>query len=168
MSGSLRGEVEAERPGIVAGYGIRRGPEGLLSWDLVEERMGGSRNYWIHTTRPDGGPHAAPVWGVWFEGVLYFGTDRESVKARNLAGDPRMVAHAESGDEAVIVEGVAEEVADADLRRRVGAASAEKYGMNAVGGEGGAPLYAVRAGKVLAWSEADFPNTATRWRFAEG
>lgn len=162
------GWPEPERPGIVEGYGIRAEEAGLLPWGYVDERMESSRNYWICTTRPDGRPHAAPVWGVWFEGVLYFGTDRRSRKARNLAANPEVVVHLESGDDCVIFEGVVEEVEDTVLRRRVGEAYAAKYGLDGVGeaGEGASPLYALRPRVALAWKESDFPVTATRWRLS--
>jgi len=58
----------------------------------------------------DGLPHAVPVWGVWVDGALYFGTDRRSRKARNLATNQGAVVHLESGDDAVILEGFAEEI----------------------------------------------------------
>ena len=44
-------------------YGIHTSDEGLMDWSWVDEQMAKSRNYWICTTRPDGKPHAAPVWG---------------------------------------------------------------------------------------------------------
>ena len=153
-----------ERPGIVEGYGVHRDEAGLLDWAYVDERMEASRNYWISTTRPDGRPHAAPVWGVWFEGVIYFGTARDSRKARNLRANPEMVVHLESGDDCVILEGVAQEVEDSSLRRRVGRAYAAKYGLDAVGEAGASPLYALRPRVALAWRESDFPVSATRWR----
>jgi general stress protein 26 len=59
-----------------------------------------------------GRPHATPVSGVWIEGGFYFGTGTGSRKARNLAKNQHLVVHLESGDEVVILEGVAEEVAD--------------------------------------------------------
>ena len=42
---------------------------------------------------PSGGPHAAPVWGVVINHVLYLYSERRTVKARNLAADPRVVVH---------------------------------------------------------------------------
>lgn len=48
------------------------------------------------------------MWGVWLDGVLYFGTGAGSVKARNLAANPALVVHLESGDKAVIMEGEAQ------------------------------------------------------------
>ncbi len=138
----------------------------MLSWGYVEERMAAARNYWICTTRPDGRPHAAPVWGVWTEGAFFFGTDRASRKARNLAASPEAVVHLESGDDCVILEGVLVEFEDSPLRRHVGEDYARKYGMNAVGEgrDGGPPLYILRPRTALAWRESNFPETATRWR----
>src|ERR1700687_1271796 len=52
-----------------------------LPWSHAERRLERSRNYWICTARPDGGPHSIPVWGFWFEGALYFGTARTSRKS---------------------------------------------------------------------------------------
>ena len=160
-------EPAPERPGIVEGYGISSDEAGLLPWSYVAERMETSRNYWIGTTRPDGRPHAAPVWGVWLEGAFYFGTDRRSRKARNLRANPEIVVHLESGDDCVILEGVAEEVGDPALRRRVGEVYAAKYGIDAVGdaGDAGPPVYALRPRVAFAWTESSFPETATRWRF---
>lgn len=69
-----------------------------------------ARNYWVVTTRSDGKPHSVPVWSIWLDETFYFGTDRRSRKGRNLATNPGLVVHLESGDDVVILEGVAEEV----------------------------------------------------------
>jgi len=84
----------------------------FLPWSHAEERLARSRSYWICTSRPDGRPHAAPVWGFWHEGALYFGTHQDTRKARNIARNPRVSVHLESGDDVVILEGVSEPVAD--------------------------------------------------------
>ena len=156
-------EAVATRPEM-PGYGVRSRGEGMLAWGWVEERMGGARNYWVATTRPDGRPHVAPVWGVWVDGTLYFGTGRRSRKGRNLAANPSVVVHLESGDDVVIIEGVAEAVADRTTVAAIDAAYREKYGMGA-GEDDGAAWYALRPSAAFAWLERDFPNTATRWRF---
>jgi PPOX class probable F420-dependent enzyme len=90
-------------------------------------RLREARNYWLTTTRPDGRPHAMPVWGVWLDGALWFGTGLESVKGRNLARDPRCLMHLESGDDVVILEGRAERAEDDAAY----AAYSEKYDMPA-------------------------------------
>ena len=140
-----------------------------MAWEWVDGQMAKSRNYWICSTRPDGKPHAAPVWGVWVNGVLYFSSDAESRKARNLAANPEVVVHLESGDDAVIFEGVVETITDRErlLALGVGKAYAEKYPPFDPFAEDSPPglWFALRPHTALAWLEKDFPNTATRWTF---
>jgi nitroimidazol reductase NimA-like FMN-containing flavoprotein (pyridoxamine 5'-phosphate oxidase superfamily) len=135
------------------------------TWARVEEALRHSRNYWIATTRPDGRPHAAPVWGVWLSGVLYFGSDRASRKGKNIAHQPYVVAHLESGDDVVILEGTAREVKDKRSLSRMDAAYAEKYGGVKPSEMGGALVYAVRPEVAFTWEEADFVGSAVRWKF---
>ena len=99
--------------------------------------------------------------GLWVEGVFYFGSEAQTRKARNLAANPNVAVHPESED-VVIVEGVAETLADPDpqLAERVFAASTAKYGMGSHDIKGS---YAVRPRVVFAWTASGFPNTATRW-----
>ena len=104
MSGTPS-EPRRSRPAFEPGYGISQDEEAMLDWSWAEERLASSRNYWIVTTGGDGGPAAAPVWGVWSDSALYFGTNPQSLKGRNLARDPRVVIHLESGDEVVILRG---------------------------------------------------------------
>ncbi len=160
---SEHSEPEARRPRMGAGYGISTSDQGMFSWRHVTERMSGARNYWVSTTRPDGRPHAAPVWGVWVGGTLYFGTGRRSRKGRNLAANRYVVAHLESGDDVVIVEGVAEEVTERASLADVDVAYRTKYGMGVTEAGDGAAWYGLRPETVYAWLEDDFPNTATRW-----
>jgi PPOX class probable F420-dependent enzyme len=154
-----------ERPGLDPSYGISTEAEGLLPWSWVSDQMERSRNYWVCTTRPDGRPHAMPVWGVWVDDTLWFSTGDGSVKARNLAADSRVAVHLESGDDAVMLEGTADRTSlDADLHRRVTAAYGAKYDMTADQLPGPDGWYALRASRAFAWQERDFPRTATRWR----
>jgi PPOX class probable F420-dependent enzyme len=153
---------------MAAGYGIHAGEDGLLTWGEVSARMERSRSYWICTVRPDGRPHAMPVWGVWVDEALWFSTGDESVKARNLAANPAVVVHLESGDEAVIFEGTAERVAEPDraLFERVAEVYDTKYDHRPEYPGPGEAWYAQRATKAFAWHERDYPRTATRWRLA--
>jgi len=139
--------------------------EKFLPWSHAEERLAGSRNYWICTSRADGRPHSAPVWGFWHDGALYFGTHRESRKASNIARNPHVSIHLESGDDVVILEGVVEEVDQKALARQLDAACRKKYGMP-MSVMPGSVSFRVRPRVVLAWTEADFPNNSTRWEFA--
>ena len=97
----------------------------------------------------------------------HFGTDRRSRKARNLATNQGTVIHLESGDDAVILEGVAEETADRSFVGRIDAAYLAKYKMRLTEAPGAVVIYAVRPRVALAWRERDFPRSATRWRFQD-
>ena len=161
-------EVGPSRPEASGSDGVPQ-VEGALPWSHAEERLEGARNYWMATTRPDGRPHAAPVWGVWVKEALHFGTGRNSVKGRDLAHCPELVVHLESGEDVVILEGQVEEVRDRDSFDAIDAAYRAKYGMGvSEAGDDGAVWYVVRPRKAHAWLENDFLNTATRWRFRAG
>jgi hypothetical protein len=147
--------VHASRPRFDSSYGIAESDDGLLSWDWALERLSASRNYWISTTGADGHPHAMPVWGVVHDGALWFGTG--GAKQRNLARDPHLVAHAESGDEVVILEGTAEELAvDAALLDAYEA----KYDFRP---RTDSRFWVVRPSLAYAWRERDYPTSATRF-----
>jgi Pyridoxamine 5'-phosphate oxidase len=145
------------RPGFDPGYGISESEEGMLDWSWADERLAASRNYWIVTSAEDGAPSSAPVWGVWFEGAVYFGTNPRSRKGLNLARDPRVLVHLESGDEVVMLRGEVERAAVEDAVRD---AYEAKYGYRP-----GRELLRLRPRLALAWTEADYPNTATRFEF---
>jgi len=162
------GTPVADRPWMPKEYGIAGAGEGLLDWGRVQERLAAARTYWVVTATPDGGPHAMPVWGLWLDGTFVFSTARGSRKARNLAVDPRVAVHLESGDDVVVVRGVARELGDPAALARFSDAYQPKYGM-AMPAETLAALdslvYAVSPEVVLAWHEADLSTSATRWRF---
>src|ERR1700738_2131729 len=87
---------------------------GLKPWSWALERLEKSHNYWIATSRPDGRPHLMLVWGVWWEDAFWFSTGLRTRKAKNIAVDPRCVIGTEKADEAVILEGIAEDIKDRD------------------------------------------------------
>ena len=134
-------------------------------------RLRAAMVYWIATTRPDGRPHSAPVWGVWVDGALWFGTMGQ--KVRNLAHEPYAVAHLDSGEDVAIVEGPVERLPFAETPEAVVAAFREKY----VDPETGAPfelrgaapppeeaaMYALRPSVGHACLEGAFVETQTRW-----
>jgi len=174
-SKSLKKTVPAEPPepaGCKVGlphvpplYGFKT-PHQYLRFSHAEQRLVAARNYWICTVRPDDRPHSIPVWGFWLEGSLYFGTARSSRKARNLAKNPALSIHLESGDDVIILEGQAVEVdlTDKPTLKKLDAASRAKYKMPIMMVPESI-LYSVRPRMVLAWTEKDFPTNATRWTF---
>ncbi len=149
--------MRATRPSFAPGYGIATDDEGLLSWEWALERLAASRNYWICTTHADGRPHAMPVWGIVVDGVVHFSTSPSSAKGRNLARSPDLVAHTESGDECVILEGVVESVT---TTAALADAYAAKYDFRP---EEGGSMFAVRPRVAYAWRERDYPRSATRF-----
>jgi hypothetical protein len=161
---------QPQRP-TMRDYGIASSTDGLLDWAWVSAEMHKSRNYWISTTRPDGRPHASPVWGVVLDDVLYFASSKRSVKGRNLAHNSQVVAHLESGDDCVIVEGAVFPLDDEALLGRMATAYGKKYAPFTPTPEelhgGNNVAYGVAPKIVMAWKENDFPNTATRWVFDE-
>jgi pyridoxine/pyridoxamine 5'-phosphate oxidase len=137
-----------------------------LPFSHAERRLTKSRNYWICTSRPDGRPHSIPVWGFWIDGAVYFGTARSSRKAVNLAHNPAVSIHLDSGDDVVILEGTAVEVdlTDKATFKKLDAVSRTKYKMPMMVMPESV-VYCVRPRVVLAWTESGFPHNATRWEF---
>ena len=140
-----------------------------LRWAEVAARLAGSRNYWLGTTLPSGAPHAAPVWGVVLGDMLYLFTERSTVKARNIAANPRVVVHLESGDDVVIVRGAAEDVGAPSQVPHVVAGLAAKYT-----GPGDAQylpgadpsfdvVYAIRPRSAMVWRLDDYDGSQRRW-----
>ena len=156
------------RPQLPKEYGVPVGEERMLPWSWAVERLEKARNYWICTVRPDGKPHAVPVWAAWMDGTLYFDGHPMTRWGRNLSENPAVSLHLESGDEVVIIEGEVEDIAQLDRERaeRLASIFASKYEYAPSADdwvERG--LYALRPAVAFAWSE--FPATLTRWRFQE-
>ena len=144
-------------------------PDEPLSWAEVAGRLAAARNYWLNTTTPSGSPHAAPVWGAVAGQTLYLYSERSTVKARNIAADPRVVVHLESGDDVVIVRGTAEELGVPAQVPEVVAALAAKY--TAPGDRQYLPdadpgfdvVYAIRPRSAMVWRLADYAASQRRW-----
>jgi uncharacterized pyridoxamine 5'-phosphate oxidase family protein len=162
-------QPKASRPHM-PGYGLPKGSKGLLPWKWADDRLKKSHNYWITTVKPDGSPHTMIVWGLWLDGQLLFSTGRQSRKARNLAENQHCVVCTEKANEAVILEGMAEEVPDVALRRKFLALYERKYAWDMSSFEEDIlslkePIYAVRPVVAFGLEEKKFLNAATRWRF---
>ena len=152
------------------GYGVPKDKKGLLPWSHVTERMAEAQNYWVCTVSPDGRPHATPVWGLWVDDRLYFGGGPNTRRNRNLAENPAVCVHLESGSDVIIVHGDAQELRapDRSLVTRLIEVSKSKYGY--------APkpedydqtpgTYVLRPRWALAWSQG--LKDATRWQFQDG
>lgn len=142
-------------------------PTSLLAWDEVVPRLVDARNYWLCTVRPDGRPHAMPVWGVWTDNRLYWDGSPETRHARNLVGNPNIAVHLESGDQVVVVEGVCSSApkpaaALGELLAREYTRKYEGYAPEPTTWDAGG-LYVVTPHKVLAWT--NFIDDPTKFLF---
>ena len=155
----------ASRPRFANSYGVAAGPDGMLPWEWATERLERAHNYWLASAEVSGAPLVRPVWALWMGERLCFSTGTTSGKGRNIARDPRVSVNLDSGDEVVIIEGVAEPL-PAELADSIPAAYKRKYDWEVTVDEGGDNgWYAVRPVRAYAWTEAEFPSTATRFDF---
>jgi Pyridoxamine 5'-phosphate oxidase len=142
---------------------------GLKSWSWALERLEKSHNYWIATSRPDGKPHLMIVWGIWWESAFWFSTGPRTRKAKNIAARPDCVIATDKADEAVILEGVAEEIRDRAVWRRLAEIYNRKYGGDVypILDSSGGNVYRVVPRQAFGQDEhaADFTEAVTRWRF---
>ena len=91
---------------------------GALPWRTVSLTLQVTRSAWLSTTRPDGRPHAAPVWFLWDEGAVYFVTAPRSQKGVNLSARDYGILQVGDGDDAIIVEGHTRLVTDGSEGRQ--------------------------------------------------
>jgi nitroimidazol reductase NimA-like FMN-containing flavoprotein (pyridoxamine 5'-phosphate oxidase superfamily) len=153
---------KAARPHM-PGYGMPRGRKGLLPWTWAEQRLRRSHNYWVITVRPDGTPHAMPVWGIWVDERFVFSTGAKSRKARNLQANPSCVVCTERSAEAVIVEGTAVTISDRERLKQLAPVYQRKYKPWKLDPEMG-PIFEVRPRVAFAMYEKRFKD-ATRYSF---
>lgn len=141
------------------GYGLADDRQGLLPWSWAVDLLNRTRNHVVSTVRPDGRPHAMPVWGIWLAGAYCFSSAITSVKSENLKADARSVVTAGDGDDAVIVEGTAEL---SDPPDGFAETYEDKYEESAPDG----PIWIMHPTVAFAFQATDdFPRTATRWEF---
>lgn len=152
-----------ERPDL-PGYGLSESDKGLLSWSWAERRLRACRTYWFVSVRPDGTPHAMPLWGVWVDDAFYFSTGGQSRKARNLKHNAHCVVCTDRGEEAVVVEGRARKVTDKKLFARIARPYGRKYKPWKLDPELG-PLFEVRPRIAYGLWEKRFTESMTRYRF---
>lgn len=157
-------QPKADRP-FAPGYGIvgANDGEGLLSWGWVTKQMERCQTFWIASVHPANRPHVMPVWGVWLDDAFFFSTGRKSRKGQNLAANPACTVTNDDGEEAVIVEGAAEEIKDAAALECIAGAYKKKYKMDPR--SMGEPIFVVRPRTVFGFIEKSFPKSATRWKF---
>ena len=144
-------------------------------WAEARERLEKAEVYWLSTVRPDGRPHVTPLIAVWLDGALYFCTGADERKAKNLAGNARVIlttgCNALNEGFDLVVEGDAVQLRDEARLRRVADAYASKYPDNpeivwkvddAVASS--LLVYEVAPKKAIGFAKGE-PFSQTRWRF---
>ena len=160
-------EPHADEPRL---FGSTLEPQ-RLPWSWAVERLSATHTYWIATTRPDGRPHARPVWAVWVHDSLSFSTG--SLAAANLQTNPAISVHLDIDPEVVILEGVATVIDDGDELQAVLDAYNPKYAEALTVDSLPGPFLRVAVERAFGWiaaptaadGGAQFHGTATRWRF---
>lgn len=141
---------------------------GHIPWRKIDLWLQGFRSIWVCTTRPDGRPHAVPVWYWWDGQDIYFTTPKNTQKARNLQQQSAIVVHAGDGDDTIILEGEAFPVTDPAIRSRINANFQQKYVDPHSGAQASIAdddiLYHVRVRHVMVW-EYGIVSTRTDWQF---
>ncbi len=144
------------RPTFPKGYVDN--PISEVAWEYVEERLTRSINYWLCSVRPDGHPHVIPRWGVFADGKFYYDGSPETRHAKNIAQNPNVTLHLESGKDVVIMDGISEPAGrpSAELAQKLSHEYKSKYS-----GEGYSPepdqwdgggLYVFTPRQCLAWT----------------
>ena len=141
---------------------------GFIPWNKIDNWLRAARSIWISTTRPDGRPHAVPVWFIWEGRSLYFISSRSLQKSKNLARQPWVVVHLGDGDDVVILEGAAEIITAREELEHIDAAYRAKYvdpgsGAQATIFEPDADLYRVNVSRIMAWEYGTVANR-TDWK----
>jgi hypothetical protein len=135
-----------------------------MDWADVDEALQAAGTYWV-VARSAGHPHPRPVWGLWDGSILHLSIGGP-VLVRDLATDPTVTVHLDSGTEVVIVEGRAiDQRADPAVIGRYEAKYDRGYDVQEYG-----PLTVVEPAQVLAWRAGgpagrDGFQAAGRWTF---
>jgi general stress protein 26 len=142
------------------------------SWDETRRVLETAELSWIATVRADGRPHLTPLVAVWFGEALYFTTGATEQKAVNLRANPHVLLMTGRSDWDggldVVVEGDAVPVTDDAVLASLAVAWTAKWdgrwqfqvrdGAFHQDG-GGALVFAVKPGKVLAFAKGSFGQT---------
>jgi nitroimidazol reductase NimA-like FMN-containing flavoprotein (pyridoxamine 5'-phosphate oxidase superfamily) len=135
--------------------------------------------YYLNTTRPDGRPHSVGLGAVWYDGDMYFTSNLETRKSRNLAENPYASISTRLKDLDLILEGKAEIVKDSETLERLAAVYRDSGWQAEVDGDaftapfsapsaGPPPWYLYRLVIDTAYGVGTAePFGATRWDFGD-
>ncbi|MDE3064511.1 MAG: pyridoxamine 5'-phosphate oxidase family protein [Acidobacteriota bacterium] len=144
-------------------------------WGDLLGRLQRAHAYWLATATPTGGPHVAPIWGAVHGSSLHLFTERSTLKARNVARDPRVALHLADTDDVTIVYGSLVDLGHPRGQPEVLEALERKYdGPGEAAYLPSAPgstydvIYRLDAVRALTWSLEDFEGSQRRWRAGDG
>jgi hypothetical protein len=148
--------TQITRPDFPPGYVDQ--PKAEVAWEYVEEQLRAAVHYWLCSVRPDGRPHCVPRWGVYLDGKFYYDGSPETIHARNILENQHVSLHLESGEKAVILEGVSKPAGkpSTQLAERLSAGFRAKYSQRGYAPEpdqwdqGG--LYVFTPRQCIAWT----------------
>ena len=155
--------------------------DAALEWDRARDALASEPTpditHFLGTCRPDGTPHAAGIGAQWLDGDLYFTSNPETRKSRDLAANPRCTISVRLPGIDLVLEGTATRVTDHETVASVAAGYRDGGWPAEVEGDAiTAPFSAPSAGPPP-WHVYRFvfhtvvgvatvePNGATRWRF---
>jgi pyridoxine/pyridoxamine 5'-phosphate oxidase len=99
------------------------------------------------------------------DGAFIFSTGRRARKGRELAANPEVAVHLESGDDVVILEGAVEELADPMLLACYVEAYEAKYQFRPDPSDLANAVYTLHRRVAFTWLEQDFVESAACWTF---
>ena len=148
------------------------------SRDLLAEKVPGPEvPMYLSTTRPDGRPHTAGIGALWQEGDLYFTSNPETRKSRDLAANPACTIAMRLPGIDLVFDGEAARTTDSATLETVAALFREGGWPAEVDGDAiTAPFSAPSAGpppwhlyrfvfRSVVGVGTEEPYGATRWRF---
>ena len=140
-----------------------------VTWPEAVEHFREPKVYWLATVTPAGEPHSVPVWGVVLDDAIYLYSEPGTIKARNIAKNPAVVVHLESGSDVAIIKGRAIEVPLGDEFDAVSAAFASKYSEPSEAdylptNDGATLAWRVEPVSAMTWQLEDMEGSMRRWR----
>ena len=116
---------------------------------------------WISTVRPDGRPHATPIWHVWRAGRAFIVTRTDAVKATNIRLNPNVVITHTDARFPVIIEGRASFAPEAEEALRP--LFLAKYDWDISTDADYDTIIAITPEKIIAWGEEDGRRWQKSW-----
>jgi hypothetical protein len=82
----------------------------ILPWSRAHDQLSSiipdpNSIFYLNTTRPDGRPHSVGIGAVWYDGDMYFTSNLETRKSRNLAENPYATITTRLPDMDLVLEG---------------------------------------------------------------